>query len=367
MQTCILMNMAPKYVEPAYKLFDRELDIEWYFGSNETDIKEMDHSLLKNVNLYPTKKLIGQAYYLKGALSLAFSKNLSNYVIIGEPAMITTWVLPWLVKIFKPSAKIIFWTHGWYGKEGKFKTLIKKLYFSSANHILTYGDRARRLMVEMGFNPERITAIHNSLNHSEQVVLRNIIEPSDIYKNYFRNDYPVLFFIGRLTPVKKLDLLINAVYMLKQKGQIYNIVFVGSGSQKDYLKSLVNEKQLSEQVWFYGPCYDEQQNAELIYNADLCVAPGNVGLTAMHVMVFGTPVLTHNDFKWQMPEYEAIHDGDTGCFFEKDNVNSLTEAISRWFSEKADKRDEVRIACYEEIDRNWTPEFELNVLKQVLK
>ncbi len=367
MTTCIVMNMAPKYVEPAYTLFDKELDIQWCFGSNETDIKEMDHSLLKNVKVYTTKKLFKKAYYLKGILSLAFQNDLSNHIIIGEPAMLTTWILPWLVKFFHPKKRIIFWTHGWYGKEGKLKTLIKKLYFYPADYILTYGDRARKLMIEVGFNPERIKAIHNSLNHSEQVLLRKGIKPSSIYIDYFKNSYPVLFFIGRLTPVKKLNLLVEAVSMLKQKGQFFNIVFVGTGSEKDSLEKLVKERQLDEQVWFYGQCYDEKKNAELIYNADLCVAPGNVGLTAMHVMVFGTPVLTHNDFNWQMPEFEAIRDGKTGCFFEKDNVDSLSKAISKWFLEKATKRNDVRKACYNEIDQNWTPEFELNVLKQVLQ
>ena len=66
MKICFLMNMAPKYVEPAYKLFDKELNVLWCFGSNDTDIKEMDHKLLKDVVVYKTKRLFGSAYYLYG-------------------------------------------------------------------------------------------------------------------------------------------------------------------------------------------------------------------------------------------------------------------------------------------------------------
>lgn len=79
------------------------------------------------------------------------------------------------------------------------------------------------------------------------------------------------------------------------------------------LKKCIRER-VDKNVWFYGSCYDEQTNAELIYNADMCVAPGNVGLTAIHAMTFGCPVITHSDFKWQMPEFEAIHPGKTGDF-----------------------------------------------------
>lgn len=95
-------------------------------------------------------------------------------------------------------------------------------------------------------------------------------------------------------------MLVNAVAELKTKGENYNLVFVGNGLEGENLKARVKGLGLTDEVWFYGVCYDEKTNAELIYNADLCVAPGTVGLTAMHTMVFGTPVISHNDFKWQM-------------------------------------------------------------------
>lgn len=367
MRVCFLMNMAPMYVEPAYTLFDKELNVLWCFGSNDTDIKEMDHKLLKDVVVYKTTKLFGHAYYLKGALSLAFRRDIESYVLIGEPALLTTWILPWLIKIFHPSRQILFWTHGWYGKEGKLKTIIKKIYFLPADIILTYGDRARKLMIYIGFNTSKVYAIHNSLNHDAQVILRNQLNPNSIYKDHFGNNDQVLLFIGRLTPVKQLDMILDAVHILRIKGQNYNVVYVGDGPEREKLESKAKELNLINQVWFYGACYDEKQNADLIFNADLCVAPGNIGLTAMHSLVFGTPALTHNDFRWQMPEYEAIKEGVTGCFFERNSVESLAESISKWFEENKDKRTDVRHACYKEIDENWTPEFELNVLKKVLR
>lgn len=367
MKTCFLMNMAPKYVEPAYRLFDKEMNILWCFGTNDSDIKEMDHSLLKEVIVYKTKRLFGKAYCLKGALSLTFRRDIKAYILIGEPALLTTWILPWLIRIFHPSRQILFWSHGWYGKEGKLKTIIKKMYFLPADIILTYGDRARKLMINVGFDKSKVHAIHNSLNHETQIALRKQMNSSSIYKDYFGNNDYVLLFIGRLTPVKQLDMILDAACILREKGQKYNIVYVGDGPERKKLESRAKELNLTKQVWFYGACYDEKQNAELIFNADLCVAPGNIGLTAMHTLVFGTPAITHNDFKWQMPEYEAIKEGITGCFFERNNVESLAQSISNWFEDKKDKRDNVRLACYKEIDENWTPEYELNVLNKVIR
>lgn len=366
MKLCFLFNQAPLYIESAYTLFDKELDIKWCFGSVDGDIKEMDHSLLKDVTVYPTRHL-GKGYYLKGALSLAFVKGIDAYVLLGEPGFFTTWLLPLLVKVFHPSRKIIFWTHGWYGKEGRLKSLVKKMYFFPADKILTYGERARQLMIGVGFNPSKVSAIHNCLDHPKQVALRNSMLPAYLYKDHFGNSNPVLIFIGRLTPVKQLDMLLDAVSLLKQRGEEYNIVYVGDGSERSNLEQKTASLGLTSQTWFYGACYDQKTNAELIYNADLCVAPGNIGLTAMHTLVFGTPALTHNDFNWQMPEFEAIHEGLTGCFFERNSVESLADTISRWFSEKSACREEVRQACFKEIDEYWTPEFELNVLRKVIQ
>lgn len=364
---CFLFNMAPQYVASSYVLIDRELSVMWRFGSNDTDIKEMDHTLLNDVKVLPTKRIGGgKAYYLKGALSLAFEKNVSSYVLLGEPGCLSMWILPLLIRLFHPSRKILFWTHGWYGREGKIKAMIKKLFFRPAHSILLYGNYARSLMIEAGFDPKRLYTIHNSLDHDRQVALRENLGEGNAIREHFKNDDPTLIFIGRLTTVKKIDMLLHAAALLCERGRKVNVLLVGDGEEKKSLETLASSLRISERVWFYGACYDEKTNAELIYNADICVSPGNVGLTAIHSLTFGTPVITHGDFTRQMPEFEAIKEGMTGMFFKHDDVKSLADTIEEWLSRHNDDREIIRRECQDEIDNNWTPEFELGVLKQAL-
>ena len=106
-------------------------------------------------------------------------------------------------------------------------------------------------------------------------------------------------------------------------------------------------------------------NGNLIYNGDLCVSPGNVGLTAIHSLTFGTPVLTHDYFPYQMPEFEAIHEGQTGSFFKYGNIQSLAEKINQWFDIPV-SRETIRKLCMCEIDYFWNPSFQINVLKKNL-
>ena len=162
-------------------------------------------------------------------------------------------------------------------------------------------------------------------------------------------------------------MIVDALAALRDKGEKYNLVFVGNGEEAEALKTKVKALDMDRQVWFYGACYDEGKNAELVYNADLCVSPGNVGLTAIHCLTFGCPIITHNFFEWQMPEYEAISTGVTGDFFKKDDVADLANKISGWFAEKHNQRENIRQACFKEIDTNWNPYYQIEVIKKHLK
>lgn len=360
MNLCLIFNFAPQYRESIYRLIDETYDCSWYFGNNDTDIEGMDLSQLRHATLVKNQRLHGHWYWQKGVLSLLHEHN--AFLMLGELYCLSTWVFTFLA-MFYPNKKVYFWTHGWYGKETKLKCLLKKIFFRMANGIFLYGNYAKGLMIKEGFNADKLFVIHNSLSYDKQIQLRQTMQPSDIYYQHFGNKNKTLVFIGRLTAVKRIDMLIKAVSELKRRGENYNIVLVGDGKIRTDLERLAEEKKVN--VWFYGACYDEAENAKLIYNADLCVAPGNVGLTAMHSMVFGTPVLTHNCFKYQMPEFEAIIKGKTGTFFEYENVMSLADAITHWFTKYATDRDIVRKACYEEIDSSWNPQYQLKIIKSV--
>ena len=363
MKICLLSITASHYRSRIYAEMDRQMDCDFIFGKDNTTVKRMDTSILKNSIDLPNKRIGGTRWYTQpGVLG-----KVKNYdVIINDLGIycISSWIFTLLSKFKKQ--KVYIWDHGYYGKESMIRTWIKRIYFGLADGSFIYGDYAIRLMKEKGFNGKKLYPIHNSLDYQSQLELRSKIQKSDIFKKHFGNNAPVLLFIGRLNPVKQLDMILEAVNILKEKNLSYNIVFVGDGPEREKLESKANELKLRNKIWFYGACYDEKKNAELIYNADLCVAPGNIGLTAMHSLVFGTPALTHNDFKWQMPEFEAIKEYHTGLFFERNNINSLADKIEEWFRLNGLDRERIRNLCYKEIDENWTPEYQINVLKKVI-
>ena len=361
-----IYNSAPHYRESIFRLIDSTFDCDYIFGRSLGDIKQMDTSLLQgNVKKVDYRWWHGINWQTN--IVGMDVKPYDKFIMLGETRNISTWLLCLRLRIFHPHKKIYFWSHGFYGKENKVEKFLKKLFFKLPNGgTFLYGNYARNLMIKEGFNPEKLFVIHNSLDYDRQIELRNKQKQTDIYRNHFNNNNPNIIFIGRLTPVKHLDLLINSVKILKERFMNVNLTIVGDGSEKERLHGLVHKLEIENNVWFYGACYDEEKNAELIYNADLCVSPGNVGLTAMHTMVYGTPVITHNDFSHQMPEFEAIHQGETGDFFEYGSVLSLSDSIEKWLKEKEGKREFVRQACYKEINTSWTPQFQIDILKRHL-
>ena len=223
-------------------------------------------------------------------------------------------------------------------------------------------------MVKQGIPANRIFVLHNSLDYDVQLQLRQSIVPnSSLFKDHFQNDNPNIIYLGRLIEVKKLDQIIDAMALSKNTGHHFNLTLVGDGPCKESLSLKAKEKGLEKNIWFYGASYDQKLNADLVYNADLCVSPGNIGLTAMHCMMFGTPVLSHNDFKWQMPEFEAIVPGKTGDFFERDSVTDMSSKMDGWVDNNQHKRDEVRKCCYDVIDREWNPYFQIEVIKNSIE
>lgn len=363
---CCIFNIPSLYREKIYLEIDKEYDCEWYFDHEENDISLFNINNLRKVNVLNYRKLTSRFYIMEGLVSKVWKrKDYDKYLMIGTPLCISLWGLCILLKVFRPRKKIYFWTHGWYGKETSIERIVKKLFMKLADGIFVYGNYAKELMVKEGFSSDKMYVIHNSLSYDIQLELRKRMRKTSIYLEHFGNMNPTLIFIGRLTPVKQLNMLVQAVFDLKNTGLNCNLIFIGDGPMRKELEQKVESLDIAQQVWFYGACYDEKMNAELVYNADLCVAPGNVGLTAMHTMMFGCPVITHDDFRYQMPEFEAIKPNFTGDFFNRGSQDSLNNKIIEWFRKNKTRREYIQQQCYKEIDNQWTPYFQMNIIKKV--
>lgn len=359
---CFFNRSSIHYRKNIWLLMDKELPCDFYFGdSRPGEIEPIPYNLFKHFKGEFHNVNIGRFYWQKEALSLLKS-DYTDIITPAEPFCLSSWLLILLAK--KHHKNVYAWTHGAYGNEDGLKRMIIRWKIKHLKGCFLYGEYAKDLLVKWGVPKSKLHVVYNSLNYDEQLPMRNELVPSDFYQQHFKNDYCNLVFIGRLTVVKKLDQVLKAVAQLKDKGLALNVTFIGDGTEKMELMTLARQLNL-ENVWFYGACYDERQIAQFLYNADLCVSPGNVGLTAMHAMSFGCPVISHNNYPMQMPEFEAIEEGRTGGFFQEDDVKGLADAINNWIKSNSD-RETVRQACYKVIDEKYNPHIQLEILKKAI-
>lgn len=365
MKICCVFNHNPLYRYPIYKAMSDKFDCDFYFARQlQNDIKIFDPMHLQGFKGYLDVKRINRIFARYKNIRLTLNKEYTHYILTGEPYVVSNWIIILYALICRK--KILLWTHGVYSKVDKFWTrLYLKLFYGSA-HLLLYGESVTDYMLDLGCRKSRISYIHNSLDTDLQSTIYSKQLKSDVYLNLFKNDNPVVIYIGRIQKVKKLDHLVYAIKRLKQDGHIVNLMLVGSEAGDNSIRPLVESCDLSEQVCFYGESYDEHKNAEFIYNADVCVSPGNVGLTCIHALTYGTPVITNNNFSKQMPEYEAVVPGITGDFFKEDDINDLAGKILNWSGLDDRKREGIRCIARRTILDSWSVDYQMKVFAEIL-
>jgi glycosyltransferase involved in cell wall biosynthesis len=359
-----IFNYPPHYRENIFLKMEENLDCDFYFGNiEEGNIKKINNKLFKtSVKYLKTKKLFHNFNWISGMTSVLFKKH-DYYILTADPFILSNWIF--LILNMPLKKKVYLWGHGWYGREGKLKRLVKLIFFKLSDGVFLYGNYAKNLMESEGIDSNKLHVIYNSLNYDLQLKIRNSLKPSGVFKDFFKNDNPVLIFTGRLTKVKNIDLLIESHDLLNKKGIKLNVFILGDGSEKQALEALVKTKGLKNNYWFFGACYDEQKIGEFYFNAHVCVSPGNVGLTGIHSLTYGCPVITHNNFTKQMPEFEAIENLKTGCFFKEDDVEDLSNCIQTFLKESLN-RDVVRQNCFKVIDKYYNPNYQIKLLNKII-
>jgi len=341
---------------------------DYYFFGNSTyrdvTIKAYDFNpgiRVIRTNGFSWRHFNFQTNIFKGLLQ----NKISHCIFLGNPWFISYWVLTPILRLL--GKKVYFWSHGWITRrEPALRGTVKSLFFRLPHALLLYGRRSKEIGVSRGFSAERMYVINNSLDYRAQKALFESL--AKLSQNELRSqfqfplDRKVIICTARVTRKCRFDLLMHAAAKLKSCNREIFLVIVGDGPEKEALSALAASLGLAHRFW--GACYDEELIARLYKAADLTVSPGKVGLTAMHSMAYGTPVISHDNFDNQMPEYEAITPGVTGGFFAENSSDDLARAILDWFDKHPKKPEKECIAC---IEAEFTPSFQRRVIERALQ
>lgn len=298
----------------------------------------------------------------------AVSGKFDGTIIIGNPNMRGTWKAQKLAK--KNGLVTAYWAHGWLKREGFIKSKIRNYYYNQADKILTYGARAKEIAASTGFNTEKIQVIWNSLDYDMQTALfdKYKLLPRDQLRQIINmpSDKQIFLTISRVTDLCHYEWLIKAVAYLNSRNtenKEYEIWMIGDGPVLTDLIELAN--QLNVSLHSKGAIYDEDELAKYIMAANMVVSPGKLGLTGMHSLAYGTPVVTHGNFDLQMPEVEAVIEDESGVFFEYGNISDLADKLSE-FSLKIVNYQITRELCRKSLVGRFTPEDQARLIDEAM-
>lgn len=140
-------------------------------------------------------------------------------------------------------------------------------------------------------------------------------------------------FLGRINPIKNIDVLIEAFYLSLQRSENCNtkLVIIGSARlpyEKDYLAELklqIKKLGLNEQVIFKGHLDGDDKQKELA-SAKALVLPSkseNFGNVVLEALAQGTPVIASTGTPW-----EVLNEANSG-FWVEPTAESFHEAMQK--------------------------------------
>lgn len=127
-----------------------------------------------------------------------------------------------------------------------------------ADLVFALSESEKCVLTQMGFPEKKITIIPNGIN--------NIMDIQYRCENEFRNrlrvnsDCPLLLFVGRIEPIKGIDILICAFSKVAVEHQEMTLAIVGPGGDyQNELERMVDRLGMTNRVIFTGPLYDRDK------------------------------------------------------------------------------------------------------------
>lgn len=213
------------------------------------------------------------------------------------------------------------WGSSWrsyYGLKGYVGMALERVCSRLAGRLVAISETGRRELEDIGVNANRITVIHNGIDFSA-------IQSAPI-----GDQAADLVYLGRLQPHKNVDLLIEALALLKRRGQILTLAIIGDGPERLSLERLAVENGVSAQISWLGAIEDDADVYAALCASRVFVHPstkeGGGSITSLEANAAGLPVVAFSVPGGISPE--LIIQNQNGMWVSKFDVTALAEVIA---------------------------------------
>ena len=179
-------------------------------------------------------------------------------------------------------------------KEPPMRAEVEADLMASARLIVASSQHEKGLMMRLYDAPgDRIEVVPCGVDLS----LFRPLDIEDARKRLGLNGEKVIIYVGRIEPIKGLELLLRSTAIMEGKDSLKVLVIGGDSTREgegiDRLRDMAGELGVQDIMMFGGMV--EQRLLPLYYNAaDVCVVPSyyeSFGLVALEALACGTPVV----------------------------------------------------------------------------
>jgi glycosyltransferase involved in cell wall biosynthesis len=216
---------------------------------------------------------------------------------------------------------IVAHEHSWSFEGEPFRRLLdRELIARLANTIIAVSQEDRRRMETI----ERIPA-------RQITVIPNGIEPlpaptADVRAELgIGPDDPVVGTVTVLRPEKALDVLVEAIALLRPRLPSLHLVIAGGGVEMERLRALVAERGLEQTVHLLGTRHDVANVLHAVDVAVICSLREGTPLALLEYMAAGLPVVATR--VGGLPD--VVVDGVTGLIVSPGSAPALADALER--------------------------------------
>ncbi len=254
-----------------------------------------------------------------GVIRYLVSQRPQRVFCFGNPRNLTFWSILWICRLL--GLQCFVHTQGPYKHQPP--SLFQRItYFCIA--VLCH-----RCIGYAPISAQAMTAILPRFLHRKIRFAENSYPIPAISMTNRANSQHILF-IGRLRPGCGIELLLEAMRLVWQTYPQAVLDVVGGGE----LAGLMQPPPSG--IVYHGTVYEHDAIAEIAGKCVLGVYPGDAGLSVLHYLALGLPVVVHDDITRHMgPEPSFIEFGKTGFGFTRDDRSSLAAAIEQALGQPA--------------------------------
>jgi len=171
-------------------------------------------------------------------------------------------------------------------------------------------------LVRRGFRRDHIAVIPNGVDV-------DALSPDPAESRY---DEPTLLYLGRLKRYKRVDLIVRAAALLRDRGVAARLLIAGRGDAAPALMRLREELHLEDRVEMLG-FVDEAKKLELFRNAWVHVLTSpkeGWGISNLEAAACGTPTVASDSPGLR----DSVVDGETGYLVPHGDVAALADRLA---------------------------------------